>query len=194
MPLCFPHSIFSRNADYALPRQTADCGMCTPAAVFRRSTKIFLGHDMFISFITWFVLSVNTLKFRMTRSSLSPHCLFAASRRYVNNFGPCFEMHTQVPQVNVSGKLQRSLTLSWRMLRANWRWIKLDYFLSSLTPTAIIFLQKFIDVFIGTLRITANIKYFHRMIFIWDFIIYMIYTVSARLQSYEQINFDLLNH
>ena len=32
------------------------------------------------------------------------------------------------------------------------------------------------------------------MIFIWDFIIYMIYTVSARLQSYEQINFDLLNH
>ena len=194
MPLCFPHSIFSRNADYALPRQTADCGMCTPAAVFRRSTKIFLGHDMFISFMTWFVLSVNILKFRMTRSSLSPLCLFAASRRYVNNFGPFFEMHTQVPQVHVSGKLWRSLILSWRILRANWRWIKLDYFLSSLTPTAIIFLQKFIDVFIGTLRITANIKYFHRMIFIWDFIIYMIYTVSARLQSYEQINFDLLNH
>ena len=42
------------------------------------------------------------------------------------------------------------------------------------------------------------------MIFIWDlhaslsiriaFVDYMIYTVSARLQSYDQINFDLLNH
>lgn len=103
LPLCF--LVFNRNADYTLPRQTADCGMCTPAAVFRRSTKIFLGHDMFISFMTWFILFVNTFKFHMTRSSLSPHCLFAASRRYVNNFGPCFEMHTQVTQVHVSGKL-----------------------------------------------------------------------------------------
>ena len=31
----------------------------------------------------------------------------------------------------------------------------------------IIFLQKFIDVFIRTLRIATNIKYVHRMIFIY---------------------------
>ena len=73
------------------------------------------------------------------------------------------------------------------------------YFLSSLTPTAIVFLQKFIDVFIRTLRITANTKYVYRLIFYLHaflrivFIVYMIYTVSARLQSYKQINFDLLD-
>ena len=73
------------------------------------------------------------------------------------------------------------------------------YFLSSLTPTAIVFLQKFIDVFIRTLRITANTKYVHPWIFYLHaslrivLIVYMIYTVSARFQSYEQINFDLLD-
>lgn len=144
-----------------LTRQTANCGMCTPAAVFRRSTKIFLGKDMCISFMTWFILFANTFKFRMTRSSLSPHCLFAASRRYLNNFGPCFEMHTQVP----SACFRKTIKISDSELK-DALWIKLDNFLSSLISTAIIFLQKFIYAFIGTLCITANIKYFHRMIFI----------------------------
>ena len=146
LPPCFPHSTFSRNIDYALPRQTADCGMCTPTAVFRRSTEIFLGNDMCLSFMTWFILFVNTFKFRMTRSSLSPHYLLAASRRYVNNFGPCFEMHTQVP----SACFRKTIKISDSELKdalANSRWIKLDYFLSSLTPTAIIFSQKFIDIY-----------------------------------------------
>ena len=144
LPPCFP--MFSRNIDYALPRQTADCGMCTPTAVFRRSTEIFLGNDMCLSLMTWFILFVNTFKFRMTRSSLSPHYLLAASRRYVNNFGPCFEMHTQVP----SACFRKTIKISDSELKdalANSRWIKLDYFLSSLTPTAIIFLQKFIDIY-----------------------------------------------
>ena len=161
LPPCFPHSTFSRNIDYALPRQTADCGMCTPTAVFRRSTEIFLGNDMCLSLMTWFILFVNTFKFRMTRSSLSPHYLLAASRRYVNNFGPCFEMHTQVP----SACFRKTIKISDSELK-DALWIKLDNFLSSLISTAIIFLQKFIYAFIGTLCITANIKYFHRMIFI----------------------------
>ena len=35
------------------------CGMCRLAAVLR-STKIFLGHDMSICIMTWFLLLVNT--------------------------------------------------------------------------------------------------------------------------------------
>lgn len=145
--------------------------------------RFFFGEDKCISFMTWFILFAITFKFRMTRSSLSPHCLFAASRRYVNNFGPCFEMHTQVP----SACFRKTIKISDSELK-DALWIKLDNFLSTLTSTAITFLQKFIDAFIGTLCITANIKYFHRI----AFIVYMIYTVSARLQSYEQINFEPL--